>query len=272
MSNKNLFDYFPELFPEWHPIKNGELTPKDISVSSNKKIWWICKKGHEWLAIVANRTRLGSGCPYCARVRVTKERSLQVVNSELSRSWHTSRNGALKPKDVTYASSMKVWWRCDKGHEWQATVNNRSKGRGCPNCAGKIITKDNCLAKVNPSLAKEWSFRNGSLTPDSVMPSSNKKAWWKCDKGHEWQASIYSRNAGSGCPICSGRVVSNDNSLSYVKPDLSLEWHPVKNGELTSDDVSYGSAKKVWWKCQKGHEWKSTIRNRSRGSNCPICN
>ncbi|MFQ6583340.1 zinc-ribbon domain-containing protein [Priestia megaterium] len=271
MSSNNLLSSFPEISREWHSLKNGKLTPRDISIASNKKVWWKCQKGHEWEAIVANRTRLGSGCPYCARLRVTKERSLQVVNPDLAKSWHPSKNGYLKPTDVSYASSMKVWWQCAKGHEWEATVNNRSKGRGCPQCAGKIITKNNCLAEVNPSLVKEWSLRNGTFTPSMVLPNSNKKAWWKCAQGHEWQASIYSRNAGVGCPICSGRIVSNDNRLSYVNPDLSLEWHPVNNGALTPNDVSYGSSKKVWWKCTQGHEWQATVRNRSRGSNCPVC-
>ena len=30
----------PKLAREWHPTKNGKLTPKDVTVSSDKKVWW----------------------------------------------------------------------------------------------------------------------------------------------------------------------------------------------------------------------------------------
>jgi hypothetical protein len=99
-----------------------------------------------------------------------------------------------------------VWWKCDKGHEWQATLNNRSKGSGCPYCAGKYaIIGESDLVTVNPKLAGEWNCeKNGDLKPEDFMVGSNKKVWWKCSKGHEWQATIKNRNKGSGCPYCSG--------------------------------------------------------------------
>lgn len=39
----------------------------DTSKGCNKKAWWRCSKNptHIWEAIVANRCRLGQGCPYC---------------------------------------------------------------------------------------------------------------------------------------------------------------------------------------------------------------
>ena len=82
--------------------------------------------------------------------------------------------------------------------------HDRSKGNGCPYCSNKIVLKgENDLQTVNPTLSKEWNYeKNNGLTPADVMPNSGNKAWWKCSKGHEWQATISSRNRGSGCPIC----------------------------------------------------------------------
>lgn len=61
----------------------------------------------------------------------------------------------------------------------------------------------NDLATINPTLAKEWNYKkNGDLKPNMVKPNSDKKVWWKCVKGHEWEAIISSRNKGNGCPIC----------------------------------------------------------------------
>ena len=52
-------------------------------------------------------------------------------------------------------------------------------------------------------------------------------------------------------------------SLAEVNPDLVKEWHPTMNGEITPFDVSYGSAKKVWWKCAKGddHSWQTVVHS-----------
>ena len=31
-------------------------------------------------------------------------------------------------------SGQKVWWKCSNGHEWQAIIQDRNKGSGCPIC------------------------------------------------------------------------------------------------------------------------------------------
>ncbi|MCK4574860.1 zinc-ribbon domain-containing protein, partial [candidate division WOR-3 bacterium] len=100
-------------------------------------------------------------------------------------------------------TDKKVWWLCSAGHAWQASVGERSRGKGCPYCCGRLVCSDNCLETLNPSLAKEWHpTKNGSLTPKEVTPGSNKKVWWLCQNGHEWQARIQDRNRGKGCMLC----------------------------------------------------------------------
>jgi hypothetical protein len=57
---------FPTVAAEWHPTKNGPLTPRDVSFASGKRYWWRCsKKGHEWHAPICYRTSGGWGCPVC---------------------------------------------------------------------------------------------------------------------------------------------------------------------------------------------------------------
>jgi hypothetical protein len=159
------------------------------------------------------------------------------------------------------------------GHEWEAPVRNRSRGYGCPYCAGRAVGSDNCLEAINPKLTKQWHpEKNGSLTPKSVAPNSDKNAWWFCHKGHEWQATISNRNRGRGCPYCAGRAVCEDNSLETLNPSLATEWHPIKNENLTPSGVTPGSSRKVWWRCEKGHEWEAIIGSRSKGyGRCPYC-
>lgn len=133
-----------------------------------------------------------------------KENSLLLSNPELSKEWNLEKNGDLKPEYLTSNSGKKVWWRCVKGHQWQATVDHRNNGRGCPYCSGKkVLNGFNDLQTFNPVLAKEWNYKkNNGLTPTDVTPNSNKKVWWKCQEGHEWQATVSNRNKRSGCPEC----------------------------------------------------------------------
>ena len=93
---------------------------------------------------------------------------------------------------------------CDEGHEWIAIISHRSKGSGCPTCAGKIaVAGFNDLTSLNPELAGEWHpTKNGDLEPDGVVVSSNRHAWWLCKAGHEWKATISSRSNGNGCRQC----------------------------------------------------------------------
>ncbi|MFA7219497.1 MAG: zinc-ribbon domain-containing protein [Synergistaceae bacterium] len=261
----------PELAKEWHPTKNGDLTPYDVVCGSDKKIWWKCKKGHEWISPINKRDR-GDGCPYCSGKRVCKDNCLATLNPKLAKEWDYEANRNLTQNDVTCYSSKKVWWVCEKGHKWIATVSNRNLGRGCPYCVGKKTCKANSLATLNPELAKEWHpTKNRDLTPKDVTCGSNKKIWWECNKGHSWQVSVANRNKGSGCPYCSGHKVCKDNCLEALNPELAKEWHPTKNGDLTPYDVTCGSHKKAWWICKEGHQWQSVISSRNDGNGCPYC-
>lgn len=97
--------------------------------------------------------------------------------------------------------------------------------------------------------------------------------WWLCDKGHSWNAGVYSRTQGNGCPVCSGRrVLKGFNDLATIKPHIAQEWHPTLNGDLLADMVTRASNKRVWWKCLKNHEWQAKILDRTISlSNCPVC-
>ena len=264
----------PTLASEWNYEKNGSLKPEHILANSHKKVWWKCSEGHEWIATIASRNSR-TGCPYCSgRYAIKGVSDLATINPKLVKEWNYEKNGNLKPEDFMPNSNKKVWWKCEKGHEWQATINHRNKGGGCAYCAGqKAITGYNDLATLNPKLASEWNnAKNGDLAPKHFMPNSGKKVWWKCFKGHEWQATISTRNRGSGCPYCSNqKILRGYNDLATINPKLASEWNYEKNGNLKPEDFTANSGKKVWWKCEKGHEWEATIVNRNRGRGCPYC-
>ena len=137
---------------------------------------------------------------------------------------------------------------------------------------GRNATPDYNFAVAYPIIAKEWhKTKNKNLTPKDVTPGSGRKVWWKCKKGHEWEAVIASRSRGIGCPECSGNKVGKDNNLSIKYPNLAREWHKSKNKDLLPKDVTSGSQKRVWWQCKKGHEWQATVASRSGGNGCHRC-
>jgi len=203
----------PELAAEWHPTKNGDLTPDKVMPGSGWDIWWRCSRcpEHEWKATPNSRTNKESpsGCPYCAGKRVTETNSLAARFPEIAAQWHYEKNCPLTPDQVIAGSSAEVWWKCPNGydHEWQVAVKDRTQDNtGCPFCAGKKVSATNSLASRYPDIAAQWHpTKNGSLSPDKIVAGSEKGIWWKCPNGpdHEWQAKVAHRTRlGSGCPYC----------------------------------------------------------------------
>lgn len=279
----SLYDYCAErnklsLLAQWHPVKNGPLTPRQVSYGSRQKIWWLCSKGHAWQAAVYTRTK-GSGCPYCAGKQAWPgENDLASQRPDLLAQWHPTKNLPMTPERVTVGSHFKAWWVCPKGHAWQAKVYSRAcGGAGCPVCAGKLVVAgENDLESQFPAIAAQWHpEKNGTLLPSAVSPYSNRRVWWRDKLGHVWQASVAARTQhGSGCPYCSGKTaLPGFNDLATLAPEVAAQWHPTLNGTLTPDQVTAGSHRTAWWECPSGHIWKAIVYSRAgpQKCGCPVC-
>lgn len=134
------------------------------------------------------------------------------------------------------------------------------------------------LKALFPDIASEWHpNKNGNLKPQDTMPGSGIKRWWLCKKGHSFPMTPNKRtNKGDrknprGCPYCAGKKIGYGNDLQSRNISLAKEWHPTKNKPLKPSEVFPNSGQKVWWKCKKGHSWKSRISNRNNGRGCPFC-
>jgi len=268
--------HHPEIATEWHPTKNGNLKPTMITSGSAKRVWWLAQCGHEWQVAVSDRVLYSTGCPYChgnSRVLVGIN-DLASINPGLAREWHPTKNESLKPTDVKPFSGKKVWWLGECGHEWQSTVAHRSGGRQCPFCTGKkILLGFNDLCSSDPEIAAQWHpTKNNHLSPQMVSRGSSRKVWW-LDHAHEWKATINSRTiSGQGCAICTGdQVQIGINDLASIRPDVSRQWHPTKNGAATPHTVTIGSGKKYWWLGPCGHTWKASVSHLASGRGCAVC-
>jgi hypothetical protein len=225
---------------------------------------------------VKNSYPFGGFVVPASKVSVTN--SLKTLFPELAKQWHARFNNKLKPKDVTAHSSKKIWWIChqDRDHVWEASVDQRTAGKGCPFCTSRKIGPTNNLKARFPEVAAQWhKSKNGKLKPEDVAPCSSNRVWWRCPKGpdHEWQATPANRtNRGSGCPACVGKQASVTNSLASLFPQIAKEWHKVKNGKVRPSDVTSKSKRLIWWQCRYGHAWKQSVGKRTqRLHGCRFC-
>ncbi|MBQ6676700.1 MAG: zinc-ribbon domain-containing protein, partial [Clostridia bacterium] len=218
METESLKSEYPEIAKEWHPTKNGDLSPEKVKPKSNKVVWWLCPKGHEYEQTIDKRTSRGYGCSYCSGKRVLAGyNDLMTVAPSLAGEWNYEKNNELLPTQVTLHSNKWAWWKCQKcGYEWKTKINARANGSGCPVCSKKrrIVTFRenrylkrgvNDLATLRPDLTEEWDKeKNGDRFPYDFTSHSKEKVWWKCSVcGNEWEATIYNRaDNNSGCPKC----------------------------------------------------------------------
>ena len=133
--------------------------------------------------------------------------------------------------------------------------------------------EDFCRQYGRQNLLEEWiGPRNLPLTPETVTRGSHRRVWWRCREGHEWQAPVYARTGGRGCPYCAGqKVQAGSNDLASQYPELVKEWDTEKNLPALPSEVSAGSKRLVWWKCSRGHSWRAQIKSRTSGCGCPVC-
>lgn len=307
-----LSETHPELAKQWHPTKNGELTPDNITSASHRKVWWWYpyddpKTGKhfdfEWKTSVLVRTRYHAGCPYLyGKYAWPGFNDLQTTHPELCKEWHPTKNGDLKPTNVSASSEKMIWWLYSYDDpktgkhfdfEWQSNVDNRARlGKKCPYISSRALWVGfNDLVTTHPDIAAEWHpTKNGMLKPSDVMPGYNKKVWWYLPYDDvrtgkhfdfEWQMSVNARTSKKyGCPYLSGQKVHPEfNSLAALYPELAKEWHPTKNGTLKPTEVASGTTKKAWWMIEHKDEetgrifvfeWEAPISKRAlENHGCP---
>ena len=205
--DNNLSIKFPGLAKEWHPTKNAELLPEHFTSGQNIKVWWQCSNGHSWQARISNRARSSRICPYCSGYYPTKENNLFIQFPQIAKEWNSTKN-KKSPKDYTVSSNFRAHWICKYGHAWETKICNRVNSQSnCPFCSNQKAGYENTLGEKFPDLVKEWDVQKNTIKPNEVVPGSHKKVWWKCSKGHSWQAAVKKRAISkTNCPKCNAQT------------------------------------------------------------------
>jgi len=171
------------------------------------------------------------------------------------------------PSTVTKGTKQKKDWKCQKGHLYHSTVNHRtSNGSGCPVCKNKkVLAGFNDLQTKFSDIASEAYGWDAS----TVVAGSRQKKIWKCNEGHLYSATVKNRKSnGSGCPVCGGdQVLAGVNDLKTRFRNIASEAYG-----WDASTVVAGTNQKKDWKCNEGHLYSATVKNRtSNGTGCPVC-
>ncbi len=223
--------------------------------------------------------------------------TISLLAKELQAQWQKERNRHLGNRVIRPYSSHKVWWSCDQcpdslPHVWEAIVNSRTQGAGCPFCSGQALCQHNTLARKAPQVAKLWDAnKNFPLLPDQVSVFSSTRAHWKCGVClHEWQAGVFVKTvSNSECPKCAeangGKKTDGTrqkhSTFATAKHALLEQWDHDRNAQSGNfpDNTKLKSNKLIWWhchKCPKGkvHIWHARPAERNsvrRATGCPFC-
>ena len=150
--------------------------PQTVTAGSGIKRAWKCRHGHTWSASPGSRTGSGTGCPYCANLRVwVGFNDLKTHHPDIA-----NQADNWDPETVVSGSNKKKDWICQLGHQWQAQVSQRTaRGSGCPYCAGqKVLAGFNDLKTRYPEIAKEadgWDPSKSCLFPTKLNPENARK-------------------------------------------------------------------------------------------------
>ena len=240
----NLVSKNQAIITEWDFIKNKGISPNQFTPFSLQEVWWKCPTGHSYKKSIAKKSR-GDGCPICSnRLVVSGINDLATTHPDLVNEWDNEKNHPITPWTIHAGSTKKVWWKCKNGHSWEASIVNRSRGRNCPYCSGKLASGEWNLASHSPMLIEEWDYeKNKNINPEQVTPYSNNKVWWRCEFGHSWEASINKRVNGSRCPSCWSEMRTSFPEqcvLYYLKKlfkNVSNSYQFLYNAESFEFDV-----------------------------------
>jgi very-short-patch-repair endonuclease len=279
----------------WHLTKNDK-TPEHVFKATRDRFWFTCETCFHDFEIHlyhVSSPKAPRWCPYCSKhnSKFCDDDDCQFcfnksfASCEKSNYWHPTKNGDLKPRNVSRMNDMKIWFRCNKcPHDFEGTVSHISKGAWCPYCSNTKRCSDSycqmCFEKSfasNPNSIYWHSIKNGSITPRDVAKKTDETFWFSCDKCvHDFQHIL---SNDTWCPYCRGSKLCDDDDCqfcfnkSFASCEKSNYWHPTKNGDLKPRTICKSANVKAWFNCDRCLNpfiiWIPNIQERNGW--CNIC-
>ena len=215
----------------WNYQKNENIDPYRAFKKSSEKYWFTCQEcKHDFQSTLRNISSIGCWCPFCVNKKLCEnEKCNSCFNKsfafhEKSQHWNYEKNGDVKPRNVFKNSRKKVWFTCPKcKHDFQMVLYYvSSSGHWCSFCTNQKLCDDtNCQYCYEKSFmshpnSKFWNYSKNKMTPRSVFKKTDKKFWFVCVKGHDFEMRLgHISSRGYWCAFCRvGKefIYSNDES------------------------------------------------------------
>lgn len=260
----------PNLIKEWHPTKNTSITPTEVTSGSDKKVWWLCSKGHEWQATISSRVN-GNGCPECAK-------ELSTSFPEQAILYYLSKVTEAENRKKVFGYEIDIYLpELSAGVEYNSWYYHHNR-KEFDNKKQKVL-KENGIRLIRIEEYEEQTINIDKETSEDIICFSNRNK-----KKTAVESIIHKVLELLELPHLDINVerdeikiysqyieLKKSNSVAKKYPWLLNEWNYEKNQSLSPWSISYGSDKKVWWKCKKcNHEWQAAVSSR-RKSGCPRC-
>lgn len=260
----------PWMVAMWDFYRNTVTPDTVIGGSTSTKYWWKCDAGHSREA-TPNNISSGRGCSFCSRRQATPgESSLLITHPLIAADLDTERND-VTADDVLAGSGKKLWWKCECGHRWQASVDSQTKAVSdrCGRCRARIPWSDS-VASCDANVEAEWDGERNNVAPTDVRRTSQKRYWWCCGLGHRYQAAPKSRARGRRCVVCDGTELRPGiNDLKSTYPELAPSF--ARDGGKDASEVDARPSRSHLWVCDFAHRYEATVRERLNGRGCPYC-
>lgn len=262
----------PELSSEWNYKRNGDLTPYDVGTYSERKVWWICRNGHEWKQTVSNRFQ-GRGCAKCSAELKSSfpeqaifyylNKYLNVDNRTKINNWEADiflpdYNIAIEYDGIVYHSKDFIKereLRKNKAFEEKHIDLIRVK----ESQAKEGIENNIVYFKID---TKYTRFKCALLLLFELLEQKTGIAFNETFDIEKDRLEIINQYY----------KIEKKNNFAEKFPALIKYWNHERNLNLKPENFKAKSNEIVWWKCPicKG-EWQESIINVSNGNRCPYC-
>jgi hypothetical protein len=275
--SKTLYEDNKFLTKQWHPTKNGMLTPKNVSHSSSKKVYWICERGHVWPARISNRNILKHNCPKCypmtslIEVRFFCELK-SILNTKVFWKYKIKKFEVdifIPAKNLGIEIDGFPWHKNKEMKDAKKNKNLETLG------INTIRLRDYRLKKINKKNIfidtrnyEKFESIKVLISSDYFKHFLNKKEVNRVEKyliGGVFVNEKEFKEIQINLP-----KPRAEKSFSKNFKNLLEEWNYKKNS-VDPEFYSIGSGFVAHWICKNGHEWKTSISSRTSGHGCNKC-
>lgn len=227
-----------------------------LNYKNNKeKLPFVCAYGHTW-ETTSKQIAKGTWCPKCGGTSKYTEKDLYKLALDRDFKYLSG---------TSYSAGQPVTWECPEGHQWAAVPAFVKAGSGCPYCAGKHLSIEDCISLVAPL---------GGTCLSTEYRDSTSMLQWRCKEGHVFERS---RNKVQGRIRSKAQYCPDCHAVETNAPDISRlhEIAASRGGRCFA--ISYLGVQEAYgWECAHGHRWSAKPADMKdkpskKGSWCPHC-